>query len=111
MMLMLLMMMSMKCYGIESEKSLVVGKLSSEDIPRSFSFSSAQINFIQARRGGAGRSGAESGAYRRHVSKSLDNKNLFCRIGVSTTFFFLPTLHYITNSRSTHCILSMTSHT
>lgn len=70
------------------------------------------LKSISSKRGGAGRSGAESGAYRRHVRKSLDKNNFCCRIGVSTTFFFLPTLHYyITYSRSTHCILSMTSHT
>lgn len=51
-------------YGIESEKSLVVGKLSSEDIPRSLFL---RLKSISSKRGGAGRSGAESGAYRRHV--------------------------------------------
>lgn len=53
--------------GIESEKSLVVGKLSSEDIPRSFFFLFGSSHFNSFKRGGAGRSGAESGAYRRHV--------------------------------------------
>lgn len=56
--MLLLLMMRMKCYGIESEKSLVVGKLFpkiSRDLFFFGSRASSQFHLSGAGRGGAGR--------------------------------------------------------
>lgn len=100
MLLFLLLMMRMKCSGMVSKvkRARYVGKLFPEDIPRSFFFFFGSSQFHPS---GAGRSGAGRGAGPIVVtfSKSLDNNNLFCRIGREfarySTTFFLPTLHTV----------------